>query len=363
MAMPSGAFFTVIRPPILSEKFLVQAAFYSGIALAVMVCLLMLAIVLMRTALVMRRWQEKRFLAVWRPRMMKFMVDTPVRLPSLRRHEEVLMFGLWTHMYESVRGSSRDQLNAFARKIGLDRVAWKFVYSRNPRRQLIGLIALGNLREGKAWFTLSEWVQKESPVHSIAALRGLLLIDPRRALPLVVTHIARRSDWSPVRVASFLKEAGTDAIFRVMGKAALTSPAPEAIRLVKYLNATNAFEALPMVRKLLAETTEPGVMAACLPMLREPQDLPPLRRFCKHPMWFVRVQAAAALGKIGEPGDEEVLDDLLRDPNWWVRYRGAQAMASLPFMGTGVLQDLKDNHEDAYARDILSQVLAETPLA
>lgn len=349
--------------PVMQEQFLVQAAFYSGLALAMMVCLLMLAIVLMRLVLVLTRLREAHFLKVWRPKMMKYLVGAPVRLPPLKRHERVLMFGLWTHMYESVRGSARDQLNAFGREVGLDVLAWRFVHGRNPRKQLIGLIALGNLREGKAWFTLSEWVQKENPVHSIAALRGLLLIDPRRAMPIVVTHIAQRSDWSPVRVASFLKEAGTDAIFRVMAKSALNAPASEAIRLVKYLHATNAHEALPMVRKLLADTLEPGVAAACLPMLREPQDLPPLRRFCKHPMWFVRVQAAAALGKIGEPGDEEVLDELLRDPNWWVRYRAAQAMASLPFMGTGMLAEMKENHEDAYARDILSQVLAETPLA
>lgn len=349
--------------PAFQEKFLVQAAFYSGLALAGMVGLLMFAIVSMRLWLVFERWRERQFLKVWRPRLMKYLVGEPVRLPRLKRHERVLMFGLWTHMVESVRGSARDQLNAFAREIGLDRAAWRFIHSRNPRKQLIGLIALGNLREGKAWFVLSDWVQKENPVHSIAALRGLLLIDPRRALPLVVMHIARRSDWSPVRVASFLKEAGSDAIYRVMGKSALNASPAEAIRLVKYLNATNAHEAMPMIRKLLAQTEDPGVVAACLPMLREPVDLPALRRYCKHPMWFVRVQAAAALGKIGEPGDEEVLEELLRDPNWWVRYRGAQAMASLPFMGTGMLRDMKEHHEDAYARDILSQVLAETPLA
>jgi hypothetical protein len=349
--------------PQLREQVLVDFAYYSGLALALLVVVLMGAIVAMRLVLVLRRFQEARFLEVWRPKLAKYVVGMPVALPKLKRHERTLMFGLWSQMHESVRGSGREHLNALAREVGLDGLAWKYVRSANPRKQLIGLIALGNLREGKAWFLLAEWLESGSPTHSIAAMRGLMLVDPRRAMPLVVPHIARRSDWSPVRVASILKEAGTDVIFRVMAKSALQAPAPEAIRLVKYLAATNAFEAVPIVRQLLAASRDPGVVSACLPMLREPQDLDFIRARCGHPVWFVRVQAAIALGRVGEPGDERHLQSLLADSNWWVRYRAAQALASLPFLGTGLLSELKDTHSDAYARDILSQVLAESPLA
>lgn len=351
------------RLPVVHEQWLMATAFYLGLALAIGVVVLMAAIVLMRLGLVLQRRRERAFLARWRPKLMKHLIGEDVKLPRLKPNERVLLFGLWSHMYEAVRGGAREQLNAFAREAGLDEVAWRFVASPNPRKQLIGLLALGNLKEGRAWFTFVEHLERDSAVHSLAALRGMLLLDPRRAMSTAVGAIARRSDWSPVRVASFLKEAGSETTYRVLARAALKSPPDEAVRLVKYMSATRCYEALPEVRRLLNETDHPGLIAACLQMLREPQDLPPLRRFAKHPIWFVRLQAAIALGRLGEEGDEQLLDELLRDPNWWVRYRAAQALKSLPFVGTGQLTELQLTHEDGYARDILRQVLTEQPLA
>lgn len=352
----------VARLPLMQERFLVHVAYQLGLALAVLVVLLMVGILGMRVSLVLAARRERRFMAAWRPRLLKYMVGEDLKVPRLSPGDRLLLFRLWSHMHESVRGQARERLNTFARQCGLDKVAWRYANSRRAGRQLVGLLALGSLQEGKAWNLFKKQLESPSSVHSLAALRGLLAIDERLALPVVVPSIARRSDWSPVRVASFLKEVDADTVARHMGKIVLESQPAEAIRLLKYLTAINCFQATPFVRRLARRTKNPGILSACLGILSEAKDLTLIRRQLRHEVWFVRVQAATALGKIGRPGDEALLQDLLTDGNWWVRYRAAQALTALPFLESDAVQRLSESHEDAYARDILSQVLAEPPL-
>ena len=53
---------------------------------------------------------------------------------------------------------------------------------------------------------------------------------------------------------------------------------------------------------------------------------------------------------------------LLADPQWWVRYRTAQALQHLLAGAEGRLAQVRDAQEDRYARDILTQVMAERAL-
>jgi hypothetical protein len=361
LASPAEA--VVKRLPAGQERALVHLAYQMGVALAVLVVLLMLGIVAMRLSLLMSTAREKRFNAVWRPKLMRFMVGDDIPLPRLSAGDQLLLFRLWCHMHESVRGGAGERLNVFARRIGLDKVAWRFAKSRQVRRQLVGLLALGNLRERKAWNHFREQLESTSPVHSLAALRGLLAVDDALAMPIVIDPIARRSDWSPVRVASFLKEADQAIVVRTMGRKLLKTSPDNAIRLLKYLQAINAFAAVPYVRRLARRTKNPGVLAASLPLLNESRDLPLLRHLLSHEQWFVRVQAATALGRVGREGDEALLRNLLTDGNWWVRYRAAQALTVLPFLSIDDVRDMQAASTDGFARDILSQVLAEVPSA
>ena len=83
----------------------------------------------------------------------------------------------------------------------------------------------------------------------------------------------------------------------------------------------------------------------------------------KHKVWFVRMQAANLLGRFGRREDYRILEPLLSDTEWWVRYRAAQAITKLQFLGPHALRNLRDRQQDPYARDILSQALAEAGLA
>jgi hypothetical protein len=60
--------------------------------------------------------------------------------------------------------------------------------------------------------------------------------------------------------------------------------------------------------------------------------------------------------------DAVALEPLLADPQWWVRYRTAQALEHLFRDDAGRLERVRDAQEDRYARDILTQVMAERAL-
>ena len=53
---------------------------------------------------------------------------------------------------------------------------------------------------------------------------------------------------------------------------------------------------------------------------------------------------------------------MLSDSQWWVRYRAAGGLLNLKFVGIERLRQLQRSQSDAYARDIITQVLAELAL-
>jgi HEAT repeat protein len=65
------------------------------------------------------------------------------------------------------------------------------------------------------------------------------------------------------------------------------------------------------------------------------------------------------MGRLGVAGDEHRLIELLTDREWWVRYRAARALAGLGFVGAARMRAIQAAQTDAYARDIIEQVLAE----
>ena len=50
---------------------------------------------------------------------------------------------------------------------------------------------------------------------------------------------------------------------------------------------------------------------------------------------------------------------LLADAEWWVRYRAAQSLVAIPFLSMAEIELLRNNLSDRFARDMLSQAIAE----
>jgi HEAT repeat protein len=189
--------------------------------------------------------------------------------------------------------------------------------------------------------------------------------------------LMKRTDWPASRVANMLQMAGADVISDQIANAALKFALEESgqnanangkpatndpARLVRYLELAYNVAALPAARTIAEFSHDPEVLAACLRLFNRAEDLPVVRECVSHEDLCVRVQAAAALGRIGEAHDEELLVPLLSDTEWWVRYRAAQALSRLPHMREPKLKTIQAAQANPFARDILTQVMAEVQL-
>jgi HEAT repeat protein len=234
------------------------------------------------------------------------------------------------------------------------------------RARLIALLTLGHLGDYSAWDDILRLSREPDALLSLAAARALLQINADHALHELMPQLLHRDDWQTAQLALLIEENGTDKIYAYLADAtarlsgSLVPPYLDQLRrLLRLLEVAPPQHALPAVRRVLAETADDEVVAACLKFLREPADLPAVRSRLDHANWIVRLQAARALGRIGGAEDVPRLKALLSDPVWWVRYRTAQALRALMHGDKQALAQLHDSLIDRYARDMLEMVMAE----
>ena len=342
---------------------LLEAVFWTGVGAFCVSILVMIAITFLRVALVLRQHREQRFIETWRPLLTLCIEDAPAYLPVVARADRYRFLSLWNYFHTSLRGESQDRLNRLATSCGMDRVARALLGRRNLRARLMAVTTLGHLRDRSNWEELKRLSVNPQPLLSLSAARALLLIDATAALPALISLIATRAEWDAARVANMLSEAGADVVSAALAAAAESTSAGglprQAARLLRYLDVAHGGEVLPVVRRILDAATDDEVIAPCLKRLSDPRDLPRLRDFTGHATWFVRVQAARALGRMGTPEDCARLVCLLGDPVWWVRHRAAQALTALPFIDLARLRQIHSGLSDRFAGDILAHAMAE----
>jgi len=335
-------------------------ALWAGAAVAALSVLLVLAIFVLRAALVWRNRRQARFLARWRPLLMESLVVPPRNLPALRGGDVLDCLLLWNHLQGSVRGDARERLNGFARAAGLDRAARRLLTRHGSRRRLLAIVTLGQLGEQDVRPVLRRLAEAAHPVLSLTAARALVQIDREAAVPMLMPAFAARTDWPVNRVAAILREAGADVISKPLLDVLAASNPEQGARLLGFFELAHPPVVMPAVCALLARRdTDDRLLGAALRALKDPQALPSVRALTLHPRWHIRMEAAKALGRLGLPEDLPRLERLLADPQWWVRYRTAQAIARLPFVRRADLEVMRDRQPDRYARDILAHVLAE----
>lgn len=351
-----------------SSEFVIRVALWAGVVAAALSMLLVVAIYALRGALLIQRRRQQQLLDSWRPRITASALagaePGAEPLPVLRSRDVPAFLLLWNHYQGSVRGDAREHLNRLARALGLEGAARRLLRRRRLRHRLLAAVTLGQLGDRAAWDELVTLAASAHPLLSLTAARALVQIDARAAIPLLMPALAARSDWPAARVATILREAGPGIVSPPL-VAALTGAGPEAAaRVVGLFEFAHAEATTPALRALLeGPATDEHALTVCLRVLRDPQLIGNVRRLVAHPRWHIRMEAAKALGRMGEAEDEARLERLLTDPQWWVRYRAAQALARLPSVDRRELERVRDRQHDRYARDILSQVLAEKTLA
>lgn len=307
--------------------------------------------------------RRQQMVAVWRPVLARSLIEAPQSLPPIHLRDRILFLYLWNHLQESIKGESSEGLCAILRRTGMDRAVRQNLVSGTLREQLLAIVTLGHLKSRSAWSRLVELAHDENAFRSIEAARALVRIDPTRAIPILVPLISKRLDWSPLKVLTILQEAGEDLVAQTLGPAALDAPPIIAARLIRFLASVRNHRALPFIRQLMGATPlHDDVLAAALSLFgqcSDPRDLLMVRAYLTHPTWFIRVQAATALGKMGIEEDEAHLIGLLGDSHWWVRYRAAEALSTLPSMTDPKLSILVQTLPTTESRKVLTPFVAK----
>lgn len=358
------------------EISLLRVAELIGAASQAFALLLSLVVLMLRARLLLRERRHREFLRVWQPILINAVEVASSDVPQLSRRDLSNFLLLWNHLHESLLDEAKDHLNQIAYALSIDQTALKMLRRGNLRERLMAMNTLGHLREQAAWDDLSRITEGDDAFLSLAAARALVMIDARKAVPQLIPLLTSRNDWTAARVASVLQTAGADVISDPIARAAIafsleqtTTSADheaevinQAARLVQYLELAHNASAIPAAHTIAESSRDPEVLAACLHLLSRAEDLDIIRDCLRHEDWQVRVQAAVALGRVGEAEDEARLIPLLSDKQWWVRYRAAQALSHLPSMREPRLKVIQAEQPDPFARDMLTQVMAEIQL-
>ncbi|MDX1252442.1 MAG: HEAT repeat domain-containing protein [Gammaproteobacteria bacterium] len=338
---------------------IVELAFWTGIAVLILVILMVLYVLFLRYKLFREERRKKRLVEIWRPLLIGSLDAIPENLPPVGRKDWTALFNLWSHFHEALKGQAKESLNEVARRIGMPGMALRLLQRRNARDRLAAIVVLGFLRDKSAWEDIKKVAMEETSYVSMAAVQAMVRIDEEGAVPFIMPLIGSRSDWPVARVAGILLEARPEVVCPALGHAVLHFPKNQVPRLVRYLGVMACDSSTAVLRQVMEKYPTEPVIAACLQSLKSPDALDLVRKHLTHAAWHVRVQAARALGRMGLIHDKYILVNMLSDTQWWVRYRAAQALANLPYVSMDDLEKIKQEHPDRYARDILAQVIAE----
>ena len=349
----------------LSEH-LIQIVVWLSMTLLVLMLLLLLRIALLRINLIAHTSRERIFLEVWQPLFASAIAGDTDNLPQLEEDEKIYFMKLWNHLHQSLRGPAKRRLNIIALRCGILHDVYSLLHRKGLRSQLLALTMLGHLEDRSAWTEILRLAKHQDTLLSFVAARALFQIHPEAALNDLKQLMLEREDWPPAQLALLLQEANRESIFTVLANTAndlagSTNPTElgRLSRLLHLLEVAPYQLAIPAVRATLAANQKDEIIAQCLKFLREPSDLPAVKKHIGHPNWVVRLQAAKALGRIGSPSDQHQLAVLLRDPVWWVRYRTAQALVTLTRGDSQTLSELRAHLADRYAVDMLKMAMSE----
>ena len=328
--------------------------------LALFLTLALVAQVLsMRSSSARRLANQAKTLARWRPVLLRAAMGDKLLPLALPKHEREALMLLWNQLQDGLRGRAHQGLNSLATQLGLHELALRLAARRSGGLRLLGLRTLGHLGDVRDWPRLEALLADPRSVISLAAARALLRIDARRAAPRVLDEFLGRSDWPVPRLATLLREAGPDLILPALTERLLGTPPFQQVRLLPIARVTEAPGSGSLIEALLASATEPAVLSATLQQVHGPASIARVRELCTHADWQVRSYAALALARQGAAEDRKRLVGMLSDREWWVRYRAAQALLALPGVDAITLEALGAALTDRYARDMLTQVLAE----
>ncbi len=334
------------------------------IAYWVAVLTLMLAFSLLTMIVILRarsQWLARRDRSAqkyWLQVMRKVLAGDEVPTRPLASDQIAGFIEAWNATHDSISTADSMRLLPLGRRLGLLDAA-RGMLRGNYHDCAMAIIALGHLRDTQAFDELASFLDDRSPIVSLCAAHALGQVDPPKAMALFVPKILERDDWMPGNVARILTLNDDGSAAREIGETLLRANTSSMVKLVRFLADIDPARAAVVIRQILESSVDDHAISVCLQLVNDKQDRERVAGFLNAPRWHVRMHAASALGRIGEASDIQLLEPMLTDKVWWVRYRTAQALLGLPGMGAEALRQMQQRQSDAYARDIIDQVLSE----
>lgn len=316
-------------------------------------------IVIYRLILNRRTRQKNGFLSAWRPVMALTLISMPEKFPSLPAKYLSDFASEWNGLYESLVGPARQSLVEMAITVNAHLMLRELLISPQPRKRLLAVVTLGNMKDKGVWKILEALARNDRGIISLAAFRALMQIDPDLAIGKFSSLLVERHDWQQSMLAKILKESGSKVVCHALTDLALITRRESVSRVLSLLGVVKCESSGMIARTLLRKYDDPGVIVGCFKISRDPALVEYARKYVKHELVFVRINACVLLGKIGTRDDIPILLERIGDREWWVRYRAAQALVGLPYLSRDELNKIRNDMDDRYAKDILDQVFAE----
>ena len=329
------------------------------VIISALVILMLIQVIGFRIYSVYQNRIQQKARQIWRPVLAQVMLSYPGTIPRLEKKHQYVFLHEWNRFYSLLRGEAHTRLQVLSHHKRLNLIAYRYINSRNIRKQLQGMVTLGHMQDYSVWDKLIDFVNSKHSILSLTAAQALVDIDSKSAMYFLLPHIIKRRDWPVARVAMLLNSANPDELSMMLKQAINQSPEEDILHILRFLDSSHFDPAICNLYQQLGNSHDNRIIAACIHAAKETRGLELARKHASNPEWYIRLHVARILGQLGTKADIRILIKLMSDPEWWVRYRSAQAVVQMPFIDAKYLEKLHSQLNDRYARDILQQAISE----
>lgn len=225
---------------------------------------------------------------------------------------------------------------------------------------------LGKMHSGSSVDRLIEMLKDKNPevvAVTIRALSRIGLVKGLKGILEILPHLLDKGMVSRKTIETFFLNFGNDAVPVLLQHAQHSEYPTITASLLEVLSNINAQKALPLALDLV-NSPNPEIRAKALKLIgntagqedRLGERIAPL---LDDPVWFVRLQAAKALGNINYKKATEMLGGLLLDEKWHVRNAAATALTKFGDDSLDVfLKTLR--YKDVYAKESICEEIERT---
>lgn len=266
-----------------------------------------------------------------------------------------------------LKGSALVDIRLLYERLALRKHGRRLTRSLLWWRRLEGVRLLGAAGGEGVSAILLKRLDDSHNIVRLAAARALGSIDDTSAIEPIVNIMAKSEELSRRQLAQTLIAFGPAAYpyLRKFIQEKIVQPNDTrfAAMVLEVLALTGDIESAPEIRSALTSPNIEIRIAAFKSsiILHLPLSQLDLKTGLADKEWPVRAQAALAAGKLGESSIVDDVSKCMCDRSWWVRNNAGLALFQLGPLGIEKLEQISQNSEDAYARDMAIRTLTSDP--